>query len=919
MSIINKIKNNITIEEYIIKKLGLKIKPVGTWLDVEHCPCCGGRDCFRIAPDRNSWYCFQHYRGGDVINLRSGVENITYKEAIIKFASELGLHKERAEDKSVEWMLIRQDAQEYLTETLFTCSTYYIMRGSKTTPLSYLMYDRKHSLDAIIHFGLGFNDGGLLEHLRTKYDDAILCASGFINANKESTIPAGCFTYPFIVKGEIKYFRVKDPNKIIKAQMPGIARSMDCYWYNQDALVEGGSIVVTEGEDDVITLFDHNIPAIGCCGTLTTNQVNYLIKFRLKTIYTAFDNDKAGNLDTSLLIRSNPSSTVLIMQLPPGQDIDDVLREGKMSIEELKANCVYPSPEQLTSIRVRNDGYYILKNTEDAIREKRISNWTINIKAVIFRGEDEKMRKCSLNTGNGYDKEVIIPSEAFSSALALRTFMLANSEQLLYFSGNDSDLIELIKFLSISSHPKIIIESDCVGEIKEGFIAENVFIDNTGGIKPLKDGFLALDENRSIHLIELVKKGAAKSEIPYFDLTIPFGGVVKLKHKVYDLLIKNRNLKMALAIGWTKAVMWSKAFYERRRFFPLLCIHGKYASGKSVAAQWLMSFVGLRDTNPEMLSDRGTTEVGLARKLSYYSSLPVFIDDYRADETGTRFHTFLRGVYDRTSPTKGLQDDFGVRRTIIRGCVILTGEHAPTDPALLSRMFTIEMTRDERTDKYYKEIIKLEPQFNIIGLDWLKKRWEQFEAFYKGFEELEEAISLEIDDPRQAGVLAVVVSSLLTENLDGYFFNKDDVIDYAIKLSKMELDERKKGEIIPNLWEAVDVLKKKGLLDEQAVHYDIMQQEVYVNLPSLMGAILGGQFTKHYKFPNHREIAKLLKQEKYIKSHKPIRVDGQLAWRWVIDIKSPHCPESLHHTFDIEREIPSDFTEPKEVEIPFNV
>jgi hypothetical protein len=118
--------------------------------------------------------------------------------------------------------------------------------------------------------------------------------------------------------------------------------------------------------------------------------------------------------------------------------------------------------------------------------------------------------------------------------------------------------------------------------------------------------------------------------------------------------------------------------------------------------------IGIENCNPEMISDKGTSEVALARKFAYYSSLPVFADDYRADENGMRFHTFMRGIYDRTSPTKGLKTDEGVRRVTIRGCLLLTGEHSPTDPALLSRMVSLELTRNERNDQFFKDILKME-------------------------------------------------------------------------------------------------------------------------------------------------------------------------------------------------------------------
>ena len=46
-------------------------------------------------------------------------------------------------------------------------------------------------------------------------------------------------------------------------------------------------------------------------------------------------------------------------------------------------------------IRQKDDGYYILKGEG----EKRLTNWTISIEAVIIKSEDERIRKVKLKKG----------------------------------------------------------------------------------------------------------------------------------------------------------------------------------------------------------------------------------------------------------------------------------------------------------------------------------------------------------------------------------------------------------------------------------------------------------------------------------------------------------------------------------------
>jgi len=884
------IKEKFPVEEYIANKTGLRWRSVGTWSDLEYCPYCFGHDCFRLNPNKDRWWCFQCYRNGNVINFRMLYENIDYREAIERFKNELGI-KDRI-NKDIEWVIIRELANEYLTETLFTCQTKYQFRKQNVTPLEYLLTVRKHSLDAIIHFSIGFNDGGLINFLKSKYSTEILTAVGLLSRQDTSIIPEGCFTYPFFVGGEIKYFRIKDPNKIKQFQMPGYARSKDCIWYNQDAIKENIVLHLCEGEDDVISLWDRNAMAIATCGPLQLNQVNYLTKTNFEAIYLCFDNDQAGKIDTDTFVRLYSGRNVFIIDLPEGKDIDDVLREEEATIEQLHNSAKIPAPELRSIIRPKTDGYYVLTRQS----ERRLTNWTLTVEAVICQGDEEKARLCSIKS-NGYQITVSIPSVAFASASELRKFLLANSERFLFFKGTDTDLTELVHYLELAFKPKIIIESVCVGEIEEGFIAENVFISNTGEVSPLTNGFLTLDENKSIRIVELVRKGGIRSEIPYFELIEPVGGIEKFKEKVFDLLIKNRNLKIALCLGWLKATLLSKMFYEKMGFFPLLCLHGKYQGGKTVLAKWLMSIVGLRNCNPEMLSDRGTTEVGLARKMAYYSSLPVFADDYRIDEAGVRFHTFMRGIFDRSSPTKGLQDDYGVRRVIIRGTLLITGEHAPNDPALLSRMLTVELTKTERTDKYYSELVKLEPSFSCIGFHWLKRKNAIWEAFLRLYGALETKLAKEINDTRQVAVLNTCLSAILTESF--FASREEELIDFAIMLSKTEIKERLLDEVIPTLWEAMDILKRRNELHLQEVYHDILANELQIQLPSLLAKIIGSQYTRHYanKLVNQREIVKLLRQEPYIKDYKVVWIERSATRRWIIDLRSPYLPEILSQCF----------------------
>ena len=896
MSTLEKIKEKFPLDLYIEQITQQELKSVGTWKSLKECPFCGGHDCFRYNPQTQSSYCFQCFSFcADAIHFKSLYEKISWKDAFEKFCQEMGIKK--YDKQELDWISLRELACEYMREVLFTCPTKHQFRGNSIAPLQYLTDIRKHSLDAILNFRLGFNDGTLAEFLEKQYTKEIIKASGL------NMISANCFVYPFIVNNAVKYFRIKDPNKIKKFQMSGSMRSKEAIWYNQDVLKENAEIWVCEGEDDAISLWDCGIDAVASCGILTSVQINFLKTFNLGCVYSAFDNDETGKRDTNLLIRNYENPNLFIAQIQGGKDIDDLIKafpqeDKSILIDELKQKSILPAPELRTSIIQNFDGFYIEKYYNGVPSKKRLTNWIIILEAIIYSDADETATwKCKLKTDK-MEKTIFIPTSAFASTKEIRQFLL-NLGSILYFTGNDNDLTELIHYFSVASQPKKVIESDCVGETKHGFISENVFISPSDEIKPLTNGYLAIDNNMSLRIVPLVKKGGNFSELPNFNLIEPAGGIENFKKHTYDILVKNRNLKTMLAVGWAKSVFWSQMFYNKKKYFPLLWLHGKTGSGKSVFATWLMSMMGMRNCNPEMLTDRGTTEVGLARKFAYYSSLPVFTDDYRI-ETGEKFHAFFRGVYDRTSATKGLKSEFGVRRVIIRGCSVVTGEHAPNDAALFSRCVAMELTQKERKDKYFKEIVKLEPQFSAIGFDWLKNRNKNFDKFMVDFDKYETILQKEFDNPRQGSCYALAVASILAEN----YLNADDLLDFTIKLSKQEMAEQKSEGMISHLWECLDIVHRNKQIDENEAYCDTYNKELQINLPNLMGKIKGSQWTRSYEFPNNREIAKLLKQEDYVKECKSVRVIGKVSDRWIIDLLTAH--RILKHTFLVDEKTESE-------------
>lgn len=891
MGIIDKIRDSENIEIYIERITGQKFKNVGSWKTIHECPFCSGHDCARFSKEKK-FYCFQCQNfASDIIQFRALYENILWKESVERFINDLGLKK--SSQKNIEWFGIREMACDICRDILYSCQTKYTFRGQKITPLFYLTDIRYYSYEAISFFRLGFNDGTLHEKLRLKYSEDIIKSSGLNN------IQEGVFIYPVIANNQIQYFRLKDPNKNKKAQMTIETRGKDAYWYNQDCLKNGIDLCCVEGEDDVISLWQAGENVIGSLGNITKDQVNYLKTFDIVTIYAGFDSDAAGERDVSRLVKNYDSTNIYVFKYPENcKDPDEVLRgkENKKDIVyHLKHTAISPSPELRSVIKQKLDGYFIDINWKNSVSEKRLTNWIGIVEAIIIKEEGLRERKIRIKRGQ-YEVVVYMEGSVLCSVSRLREFLLNNCNETCLFIGTDSDLNALVQYWGVAYNPEIVKQTDCVGEIEEGFIADNVFIGLDNEIKPLVDGYLKIDKKHSIKIAELTTQVGERSQIPIYPLTEPYGGIEKFKKKVFDLLILNRNLKVAISIGWLKACLWSKNFFKDHRFFPILMVHGKTRSGKSIFSYWLMSILGMRDVQSTSLDEKRSRSVGIERKLSYYSSLPVWADDYKSIEgEGLVYHGLFRNIFDRTSAPKGIRNNpIKIRNVIIKSCLLLNGETAINDDGLNSRLITFEFLEAERNDKYWYDIVKLEPEFAHIGFDWIKKRNIDYPIFQKKYNEIEKVFRKKIKNPRQAQVWAVAIAGCMTES---YFIEQEEKItNYAIKLANQEIEAQKSEELIGMFWEAVNVLSKVQKLDEQIFYCDFIEKQIQIHLPGLLAEISGNQKTRQYKFPKNREVAKILKQESYYIDSRTVRVNGKADWRWVLDVEK--CPEVLRNIFD---------------------
>lgn len=328
--------------------------------------------------------------------------------------------------------------------------------------------------------------------------------------------------------------------------------------------------------------------------------------------------------------------------------------------------------------------------------QETISNFTLR---VIARHE----------TSEGVVREVVLVDEfgKFSSSFPLSSTPMVKRDLFADFvmnkgnyvwTGNNDDLANIWKGLFLEDDGRHIVEPDHVGWIDKEkiFMFGNLAFNDKGEeIRPDKHNIFWRDKHGLKPVPISIHSGnnSISEGVPIISRT-PID-LLDIRKRFVETLGKFEAYQF---LGWIGAVHYMENVFETYNCFPFMFITGRRGSGKSTIAEWGMNCFGI-ETGGKMAGD--TTPVAIQRYLAYYSSLPVYIDEYRNTKQIAAKNGFLRNVYNRQSAGKGIKAAFGVREGKVRGTLLVSGEETPEDNALLTRCVVINVRENNRAVNHF--------------------------------------------------------------------------------------------------------------------------------------------------------------------------------------------------------------------------
>jgi len=356
-------------------------------------------------------------------------------------------------------------------------------------------------------------------------------------------------------------------------------------------------------------------------------------------------------------------------------------------------------------------GYYVRKEIKVKKDDEKMSIWvpvtnfTMDIHKTVIDGEDY-VREVIFQNQDGTRSDPVLCTKGMNIFRDFKIWAWARGEY--HFSGNQEDLDKIWRIEGVLCDGREIIRPEQIGLLssmeKPMWLFGNVLIKSDGSMLTSENGDGVIWDGlvgyspRSIREDKDKKiKITTNAQVPIINLdpSVNFG-ITELKSVAKDIELILGTKTVTLALGWIVACLFSDEIFKKYASFPLLCISGKRESGKSTLATWLMALAG--QSGMEKAGDGiDSSQAGVLRSLSWFSSLPYWLDEYRNDATGKKWDSFLRNIYQRQGPTKGTLGKH-VRSYDINACLMFSGEETPQDNALLSRCIVIPLSKRKKKE-----------------------------------------------------------------------------------------------------------------------------------------------------------------------------------------------------------------------------
>lgn len=505
-------------------------------------------------------------------------------------------------------------------------------------------------------------------------------------------------------------------------QMPKKILGHKPLWVFPEPDPEENEVYLFEGEPDSMCACSLGLNATTVTGGAGDFLDDMLPYFKDKVVWICYDVDQKGRLGAKAVARkiSKVAAQVGIIHLNlnkeehPKGDFNDYIVKEKKTLEDflkLKDEAVKEvHTDKELSVFEDEGAYHRLKVKGDEVIIEKISNFTIRLKCRFIKEESGVLREVVMiheKRKNRSDPR-IIESKNMSDVRSFRSFCFSCGDFI--FEGTINDLMDIWHLVCAQDpNSKVVRQMHQVGYVHQHgiWLFENMAIKDGNVIRPDERGIYWNGES-GYSLIPIDSSEEKLRHVP--NLIISTKDNYDLIQKMCEKMMYNiGNMDILLGVGLTLGSIYFSDIINNEELgcFPILFVFGNHKSGKTEYVKFLMRMFGMDKNDSESLPSI-TSTVPISRRLSYYSCIPSWWDEYRNDNPRTQaILGTLRSAYDGVGRSIGVKASHGVRYETIKSTVIISGEHLPVDEAFRSRLLPIHIIRSKRKIEHYKEVLRM--------------------------------------------------------------------------------------------------------------------------------------------------------------------------------------------------------------------
>jgi hypothetical protein len=321
--------------------------------------------------------------------------------------------------------------------------------------------------------------------------------------------------------------------------------------------------------------------------------------------------------------------------------------------------------------------------------------------------------------------------------------------------------------------------------------------------------------------------------------------------------------------------------------------------GKSTVAKWIsQDFFGI--------NGHGSTSVpnlhsgaGWARKVEYYASMPLFVDEVRSDETTKQYLGTFRSYYDREARTMGTKENFGVQIRRPRSVFVFNGEDQFEDPATRERCIPIRIpAKGRELQESYQWMESHKHLFTGILYHWLlefvdvMRSPEKQQALKNELRTMDKELMAAGCSQRVSKNWAVV--GVFGMRLCQKYMPDFDYKSWLLNAAQTEAAYQKSDTTVSQFWELVESVRAQEMSPITDKHIMRSDNHLYIWYKPVF-QIVQNEMRGKFPFSKNAVLSAIREEPYYVCENQKISMGLDGARRTVMTLDLTKAPDSIRN------------------------